>query len=81
MLVNDTIDFIMLKEGKQLNGVISSVKGFAQKCGNTITNSGILAILAIFGFSTELGLEQPAGWSLCRCAPGGRTFSTKSRYL
>ena len=60
VLVNDTIDFIMLKEGKQLNGVISSVKGFAQKCGNTITNSGILAILAIFGFSTELGLEQPA---------------------
>lgn len=55
VLVNDTIDFIMLKEGKQLNGVVSSVKGFAQKCGNTITNSGMLAILAICGFNAELG--------------------------
>ena len=55
VLVNDTIDFIMLKEGKQLNGVVSSVKGFAQKCGNTITNSGMLAVLAICGFNAELG--------------------------
>ena len=55
VLVNDTIDFIMLKEGKQLNGIVSSVKGFAQKCGNTITNSGMLAILAICGFDAQLG--------------------------
>lgn len=60
VLVNDTIDFILLKEGKQLNAVVSSVKGFAQKCGNTITNSGILAVLALFGFSTDYALEQPA---------------------
>lgn len=59
VLVNDTIDFIMLKENKQLNGVVASVKGFAQKCGNTITNSGILLVLAVFGFSTDYGLEQP----------------------
>lgn len=55
VLVNDTIDFIMLKEGKQLNGVVSSVKGFAQKCGTTIVNSGMLAILAICGFDAQLG--------------------------
>lgn len=55
VLVNDTIDFIMLKEGKQLNGVVSSVKGFAQKAGNTVTNSGMLAVLAICGFNAELG--------------------------
>ncbi len=55
VLVNDTIDFIMLKEGKQLNGVVSSVKGFAQKCGNTVVNSGMLAILAICGFDASLG--------------------------
>lgn len=55
VLVNDTIDFIMLKEGKQLNGIVSSVKGFAQKCGNTITNSGVLAILAICNFDATLG--------------------------
>lgn len=55
VLVNDTIDFIMLKEGRQLNGIVSSVKGFAQKCGNTITNSGMLAVLAIAGFDATLG--------------------------
>lgn len=55
VLVNDTIDFIMLKENKQLNGIVSSVKGFAQKCGNTVTNSGMLAILAICGFDAGLG--------------------------
>lgn len=55
VLVNDTIDFIMLKEGKQLSGVVSSVKGFAQKCGNTVTNSGMLAILAICGFDAQNG--------------------------
>ncbi len=55
VLVNDTIDFIMLKEGKQLNGVISSVKGFAQKCGTTVVSSGMLAILALCGFDAQLG--------------------------
>ncbi|MCD8076168.1 MAG: MFS transporter [Lachnospiraceae bacterium] len=61
VLVNDTIDFILLKEGKQLNGIVSSVKGFAQKCGTTITSSGVLAIIAIGGFSTDYGyFDQPA---------------------
>ncbi|MCD7954168.1 MAG: MFS transporter [Lachnospiraceae bacterium] len=61
VLVNDTIDFILLKEGKQLNGIVSSVKGFAQKCGNTVTSSGILAIIAVAGFSTDYGIfGQPA---------------------
>ncbi len=55
VLVNDTIDFIMLREGKQLNAIVSSVKGFAQKCGNTITNSGMLAVLAVAGFDAQLG--------------------------
>ena len=44
VLLNDTIDFIMLKEGKQLNAVVSSVKGFASKCGTTVVNSGLLAV-------------------------------------
>lgn len=71
VLVNDTIDFIMLKEGKQLSGVISSVKGFAQKCGNTVTSSGVLAILAVCGFDASAGpLGQTelavAGTNACR---------------
>jgi len=55
ILVNDTIDYIMLVEGKQLNAVVSSVKGFAQKCGNTMVNSGMLAILAVAHFDAQLG--------------------------
>ena len=55
ILVNDTIDFILLKEDKQLNAVVSSVKGFAQKCGTTMVNSGMLAILAIAKFDAQLG--------------------------
>ncbi len=50
ILVNDTIDFIMYKEGTSANGLISSIKGFAQKCGNTVTSSGILAVLAASGY-------------------------------
>ena len=61
ILVNDTIDFVMLKEGKQLNAVVSAVKGFAQKCGTTMVSSGMLAILAIAHFDAQLGpFGQPA---------------------
>lgn len=59
VLVNDTIDFIMLKEGKSSNGVISSIKGFAQKCGNTITSSGILAVLSVSGYIAGAIGQQP----------------------
>lgn len=59
ILVNDTIDFIYLKEKTSLNGTIASIKGFAQKCGNTITNSGILALLAISGYIPGAIGQQP----------------------
>lgn len=55
MLVNDTIDFILLKEGKTLNGIIASVRGLSQKAGNTVVNAGMLAILAAAGFNAQLG--------------------------
>jgi len=55
IIVNDTIDFVMLKEGKQLNAVVSAVKGFAQKCGTTLVNSGMLFILALAKFDAQLG--------------------------
>lgn len=60
VLVNDTIDFIQLKEGKSANGLISSLKGFAQKCGNTVTSSGILAVLALSGYVAGAIGQQPA---------------------
>ena len=59
ILVNDTIDFIMYKEGKSANGLVSSIKGFAQKCGNTVTSSGILAILAVSGYVAGAIGQQP----------------------
>lgn len=59
VLVNDAIDYIQLTEGFSANGVIASIKGFAQKCGNTVTNSGILAVLAIAGYIPNAIGQQP----------------------
>lgn len=59
VLVNDAIDYVQLKEGISANGVIASIKGFAQKCGNTFTSSGILAVLAISGYVAGAVGQQP----------------------
>lgn len=59
VLVNDVIDFIQLKEGVALNGTIAALKGFFQKCGNTLTGSGILAVLAISGYIAGAIGQQP----------------------
>lgn len=59
VLVNDAIDYIQFKEGFSANGVVSSIKGFAQKCGNTVTNSGILAVLAVSGYIAGAVGQQP----------------------
>ena len=50
VLVNDAIDYLQWKDGISANGVISSIKGFAQKCGNTITSSGLLLVLGTAGY-------------------------------
>ena len=50
VLVNDCIDFIQYKDGISANGVVSSIKGFSQKCGSTVVSSGILAILSLAGY-------------------------------
>lgn len=60
ILVNDTCDYIILKDGVALNGTISSIKGFAQKCGSTLSNSGILAVLAVTGYVAGAIGQQPA---------------------
>ena len=59
VLVNDAIDYIQFKEGISANGLIASIKLFAQKTGNTITNSGILALLAISGYIAGAIGNQP----------------------
>lgn len=48
--VNDTIDYIQLKEGISMNGVVTAIKGFAYKMGSAATSSGILAVLAATGY-------------------------------
>lgn len=58
VLINDAIDYTQWKSGHSSNGVVASIKGFAQKCGNTITSSGMLAILAISGYiPNAIGVE------------------------
>ena len=57
--VNDTIDFIMLKENVAMNGMVSAIKGFAYKCGSTLVSSGILAILAASGYIANAIGGQP----------------------
>ena len=60
VLVNDAIDYMQWKDGISVNGVISSIKGFAQKCGNTITSAGVLAILGASGYVAGDIEGQPA---------------------
>lgn len=59
ILLNDTIDFIQLKDGVSLNGTLSAIKGFAYKCGSTLTSSGILAVLAVTGYIAGAVGQQP----------------------
>lgn len=59
VLVNDAIDLIQYKDGVSSNGVIASIKGFAQKCGNTVVSSGILALLAASGYIAGAIGQQP----------------------
>lgn len=59
ILVNDTIDFVRLKDGNELNGTISAIKGFAAKFGITPANSGILAVLAATGYVAGAVGQQP----------------------
>ncbi len=57
--VNDTIDYIQLKEDVALNGMVSAIKGFAYKCGSTLTSSGILAVLAAASYIPNAIGGQP----------------------
>ena len=59
MLINDTIDYIQLKEGVSLNGTIAAIKGFAEKCGSTLNSSGVLAMLAVTGYVAGAVGGQP----------------------
>lgn len=59
IILNDTIDFIQLKEGVSLNGTLSAIKGFSFKMGSTLTNSGVLAMLAVTGYVAGAVGHQP----------------------
>ncbi len=50
MLLNDAIDFIMLKDKISLNGTLSALKGFSFKLGGAIGNTMILQVLALTGY-------------------------------
>lgn len=40
----------MVKEGISANGVVSSIKDFAQKCGNIKSNSLALFLFGVAGY-------------------------------
>lgn len=51
ILLNDTIDYVMLTDGLSLNGIISAVRGFASKCGAGLAMAVITAIISIAGWT------------------------------
>ena len=57
--VNDTIDYIQLKENVSMNGMVSAIKGFSYKCGSTLVSSGILAVLAASGYIANAIGQEP----------------------
>lgn len=59
ILVNEVIDYFALREKISIGGTISAIKGFAQKCGTTLSNSGILAVLALTGYVAGAVGGQP----------------------
>jgi Na+/melibiose symporter-like transporter len=59
MLLNDAIDFIMLKDKISLNGTLSAIKGFSFKLGGAIGNTLILQVLALTGYIAGAVGHQP----------------------
>ncbi|WP_304176188.1 MFS transporter [Pseudobutyrivibrio ruminis] len=57
--VNDTIDYIQLKENVSMNGMVSAIKGFSYKCGSTLVSSGVLAVLAASGYIANAIGQEP----------------------
>jgi len=61
MTVVGMTDFVLDKTGKQLNGTISAIGGFAYKCGTAISNAIIAGMLAATGYiAGAIGQEPEA---------------------
>lgn len=66
--VNDTIDYIQLKENVSMNGMVSAIKGFSYKCGSTLVSSGVLAVLAASGYiANAIGQEPDSAMLAINC--------------
>ncbi len=60
LLLNDTIDYVMLTDGLSLNGIISAVRGFASKCGAGLAMAVITAIISIAGWAPNAPTQSAA---------------------
>ena len=60
LLLNDTIDYVMLTDGLSLNGIVSAVRGFASKCGAGLAMAVITAIISIAGFIPNAPAQSTA---------------------
>ena len=58
ILLNDTIDYVMLTDGVSLNGIISSIRGFASKCGAGLAMAVITAIISISGYVPNADIQS-----------------------
>lgn len=58
ILLNDTIDYVMLMDGLSLNGIISAVRGFASKCGAGLAMAVITAIISIAGWAPNASAQS-----------------------
>lgn len=60
ILLNDTIDYVMLTDGISLNGIISAVRSFASKCGAGLAMAVITAIISISGYAPNATTQSAA---------------------
>lgn len=60
ILLNDTIDYVMLTDGISLNGIISAVRSFASKCGAGLAMAVITAIISISGYAPNAATQTAA---------------------
>lgn len=59
MTVVGMTDYVLQKNGLQLNGTISAIGGFAYKCGVALANAILMGVLSVTGYVAGAIGQQP----------------------
>lgn len=59
MTVVGMTEYVLKKNGSQMNGVISAIGGFSYKCGTAISNAILAGVLAVTGYIAGAIGQQP----------------------